>query len=299
MKFILDKFYEKTRGFYPFFKYCPHIYQEHYLKRRAYDTLGYEYNWKNPKTLNEKIRWLVFNEKLDLKTKLTDKIGVKSYVAQKLGKHHSAELYGIYNNLDEIDFSILPNSFALKANCGWRMNIFINNKRYIEERYEKVKVITNKLLKINYNEFSLEPQYKKINKKLLIEHLRKNNDGSNNYGRKDLQIFCFNGNPLFCECQRFNYNPLFAQFYDTDWQLQDFTHSNELIKEPLFEKPKQYEKILDFARILSKEFAFVRVDFTYDNEDIHVVEMTFTPASGMIPFQDKEIDLKLGKLLKI
>ena len=74
MKFVLDKYYKKTRGFYPFFKYCPDIYKDYYLKKRAFDTMGYEYNWKEPKTLNEKIRWLIFNEKLDLKTKLTDKI---------------------------------------------------------------------------------------------------------------------------------------------------------------------------------------------------------------------------------
>ena len=58
MKFLLDKLYKKTRGYYPFFKYCPAIYRNYYLKKRAFDFLGYEYNYEDPKTLNEKYQKL-------------------------------------------------------------------------------------------------------------------------------------------------------------------------------------------------------------------------------------------------
>ena len=67
MKYFLDKYFEKTKGFYPFFKYCPQKYWDYYFCKRATNTLGYEYNWHEPKTLNEKIRWLIYREKLDLK----------------------------------------------------------------------------------------------------------------------------------------------------------------------------------------------------------------------------------------
>ncbi len=291
MKFILDKYYEKTRGFYPFFKYCPKIYWEHYLKRRAFDALGYEYDWKNPKTLNEKIRWLIYNEKLDLKTKLTDKILVKSYVAQKIGKNHSAELYGVYDDFDEIDFDVLPNEFLLKANSGWQMNLFVKNKKELNKNVKKnIKIITKKWLNTNFEHFSLEPQYRNIKRKLLIE--RRRMICPETY-RQDIQVHCFNGKPLFFEMR---YNK-YLQFYNEDWELQNFTHTNELIKEPMINRPKYLENIIKYSKILAEGFSYVRVDFAMDEEDIHVVEMTFTPQSAMTPFHGKELDLKLGELL--
>ncbi len=88
------------------------------ILKKAFNLLGYEYDYKNPKTFNEKVRWLIYNEKLDLKTKLTDKILVKGYVASKIGKNHSAELYGVYDDFEEIDFSILHDKIAIKVNHG-------------------------------------------------------------------------------------------------------------------------------------------------------------------------------------
>ena len=291
MKFILDKYYEKTRGFYPFFKYCPKIYWEHYLKRRAFDVLGYEYDWKNPKTLNEKIRWLIYNEKLDLKTKLTDKILVKSYVAQKIGKNHTAELYGVYNDFDEIDFDVLPNEFVLKANSGWKMNLFINNKNLINQKTKKqLKAVTKKWLNTNFEFFSVEPQYRNIKRKLLIERQRYINP--DDY-RKDIQVHCFNGYPLFFEIRNQNDR----HYFNKEWQPQDFTYHRQSTKETIISKPKCLDKIIEYSRILSAEFSYVRVDFAMDDKDIHVVEMTFTPHSAIIKFKNKEIDIELGKHL--
>lgn len=297
MKFLLDKYFEKTKGFFPFFKYCPRKYWDWYLKKRAYLTLGYDYNYKTPKTLSEKIRWLIYNEKPELKTKLTDKILAKGYVASKIGANHTAELYGIYDNFREIDFSVLPDEFALKANHGWKMNIFVKNKNFIYKNYKNIQKITDEWLKINYEEFSIEPQYRNIKRKLLIEQLR-----NDDQFRNDIQVYCFNGEPKFIELSFIKVSDsekvFGGEFYNTNWELQKFTTCGRPTGTPVAQ-PKYLDKILEYAKILSKEFSFVRVDFSYDNENIHVVEMTFTPYSAMLPFRDKEVDLRLGEMLII
>ena len=118
IKYFLDRYFKKTKGFYPFFKYCPECYWDYYITKRTENVLGYEYNWKSPKTFNEKLRWLIFNEKLELKTKLTDKILLKGYVASKIGSGHVAELYGVYNDFSEIDFSISEKSLYTPYNSA-------------------------------------------------------------------------------------------------------------------------------------------------------------------------------------
>jgi len=295
MRFIFDRYYNKTRGFYPFFKYCPIIYRDYYLKKRAYDILGYNYDWQNPKTLNEKIRWLIFNEKPELKSKLTDKILVKAYAASKIGKHHSAEIYGIYDNFDDIDFSVLPSQFALKANHGWRMNILVQNKRFIYNNRKDVKNITNQWLKTDYSLFSLEPQYKNIKRKLFIESLREYKPDNI---RNDIQIHCFNGEPVFIELPFRIENKRYFQFYDTNWNLLDITYENEYIPEKI-SKPDNINTILTYAELLSKEFSYVRCDFAVENSNIELLEMTFTPCSALIPFIKQEMDIKLGEMLTL
>lgn len=290
MKYLLDKYYKKTKGFYPFFKYCPKKYWNYYVEKRAYDATKREYKWKNPKTLNEKIRWLIYNEKLELKTKLADKILVKSYVASKLGKNHTAELYGIYHNFDEIDFSILPEKFALKANHGWRMNIIIYNKEFIYQNYKHLKKTTQDWLNINYEHFSVEPQYRNIKRKLLVEHLR-----DDNY-RNDIQVFCFNGKAKYIEYLFRKDNNYYSQIYDTNWNLTKFTYMPNICMDEQ-NPPPQIDKIIEYSKILSKEFTFVRIDYSFDKEDLNIVEMTFTPCSAMIPFNKEEFDLELGSQL--
>ena len=295
MKFLLDKLYKKTRGYYPFFKYCPAIYRNYYLKKRAFDFLGYEYNYEDPKTLNEKIRWLIYNEKFELKTKLTDKILVKGYIASKIGKNHSAELYGIYDNFEEIDFSVLPEKIAIKANHGWRMNIFVQNKSFIYKNYKQLVQITRKWLNTNYEDFSLEPQYRNIKRKLFVEQLRETKD---KIRCNEFQIYCFNSVPVYCEIRKIYNDNLYFPIFDTNWKLQNFTLTSNFNEEPIL-CPERFEEMLEYSKILSQGFSFARVDFVIDGNDIHVVEITFTPCSAMIPFLNYNIDLELGSKIKL
>lgn len=294
MRFFWDNYFEKTQGAYPFFKYCPKKYRDYYVNLLASNCLGYEYNYLEPKTFNEKIRWLIYNENLELKTKLSDKILVKAYIASKLGKHKFSELYGTYNNFNEIDFSLLPEKFALKANHGWRMNILINNKNYIYRNKQQIKDVTEKWLKTNFDEYSVEPQYKNIKKRLLIERL--NSDEI--HLRKNLRLYCFNSKPLLIEQYYKKYDYSTILFFDTDWNIKNYTNLYDIYDNEI-ERPKDLDKIIEYSKILSKGFSFVRIDFAFDNDDIIVEEMTFTPYACKVPFLDRSIDLELGDLIEL
>ncbi len=316
MKLLYDKFYQKTRGFYPFFKYCPRKYWENYIKKRAFDALGYEYDYNSPKTLNEKIRWLLYNEKPELKTRLSDKILVKSFAAEKLGPNHTAELYGVWDNFKDIPFNALPNSFALKANHGWRMNIIVKNKAFIYKHYKDLNSLTKKWLKINYEEYSAEPQYRNIKRKLFAEYLRLNTfltreapgGGRNSYYRSDFKVHCFNEEPKFIEIALFLSNNINKtppnllyhdfQFYNCKWELQPFSCIKPLVEIPQ-EKPAFLEEMLEYSKILSKGFSYVRIDFAPSPPNLHVVEMTFSPHSTFMPIIPVDYDRILGDMLQL
>lgn len=289
LKYFLDKYFEKTKGFYPFFKYCPKKYQTYYINKRASRTLGYDYDWTRPETFNEKIRWLINNERLNSKTILTDKIKMKAYVASKIGDGHTSGIFGIFDSFNDIDFNSIPNEFALKANHAWKMNLFVKNKNYIYENRENLCKLTKAWLNTNYEQFSLEPQYKGIQHKLFIEYLRPLNKF-----RREYQVHCFNSEPVMVEVP---VSVPWAVFYDVQWKKLPFTINDTYLDEYNFEKPEKLEEMLEYSRLLSNGFSYVRIDFSIYQDRLQVGELTFTPFSAMIPFSDKKYDLELGDML--
>ena len=46
-------------------------------------------------------------------------------------------------------------------------------------------------------------------------------------------------------------------------------------------KPTEWGKMIEYARILTKPFPFVRCDFYIVNSKIYFGELTFTPCAGL------------------
>ena len=86
---------------------------------RAYKTFfNKNVDWDNPRDLIEKIYWLQFNTDTSLWTKYADKYLVRDYIKENGYNDHLPKLYGKWDNVEEIDFSKLPEKFVLKANNG-------------------------------------------------------------------------------------------------------------------------------------------------------------------------------------
>lgn len=57
--------------------------------------------------------------------------------------------------------------------------------------------------------------------------------------------------------------------------------------------------MIALAERLSMNEPFLRVDFYNVNDKIFFGELTFYPASGMLPWTTEEADMKIGKYLKL
>ena len=104
-------------------------------------TKYYDLSLNQPKTFNEKIIYLMLNDRNDLIPLTTDKIRVRKYVENKIGKNYLIPIIKTFNSIDEIEFSALPEQFALKTThgCGgW--NLICENKKKISWKNEKKKI---------------------------------------------------------------------------------------------------------------------------------------------------------------
>ena len=150
-------------------------------------TFGYGINWHNPRNLNEWINYFSFKTDTHEWSRLTDKLAVREYVSNKGLESILIPLYGIWENVDNIDFDLLPDSFAIKTNhaCG---NTFL----VLDKATAEINLIKEKLresLSSSYGRESAEPHYFRIKPKVFAEQLLPPPTNI------DYKIWCFYGHP--------------------------------------------------------------------------------------------------------
>lgn len=175
------------------------------------------------------------------------------------------------------------------------MNLFCKDKYKFNLTLAKNKL--NKWMKINYGIKNYEYQYINIKKKIFAEK----------YLSDDIGIYkvdCYNGKPKFIRAYKKlpKKNYKIGNIYDLNWRLTDIeTGLSHIKRDPniIFKKPKRLKKMLEYSKKLSKDFAFVRVDFYLHKNTIYLSELTFTTSNIMMPYKNREQSIYLGNLLDI
>jgi len=265
-----------------------------YLKLRYKYYTGKKLNLKNPQTFNEKLQWLKLYDRNPLYTKLVDKYEVRKYIAETIGKEYLIPLIGVYNNVEEIDWESLPNQFVLKCTHGSGANIICSDKSKLDIEDAKKKL--KKWMKKNWYWFGREWAYKNVRPRIVCEKYMVDESGTE---LKDYKIFCFNGEPKLIQVDYNRFSGHKRNLYDINWNYLPVSIKYPSYPNIIITKPKKLKEMLELARLLSKDYPHVRVDFYYVNNKIYFGEMTFYHGSGFEKFIPKEFEFKMGNLLKL
>lgn len=76
--------------------------------------LGKAIDWHHPQLFSDKIQYLKLYNRIPLYTTLVDKVAVKAYVADLIGKQYVIPTLGVYTKAEDIDWGALPEQFVLK-----------------------------------------------------------------------------------------------------------------------------------------------------------------------------------------
>lgn len=252
-------------------------------------------NLKKPQTFNEKINWLkLYNyPENQLVIKCTDKYAVREYVESKGLSSILNDLYGVYENVSEINWDKLPNEFVLKCNHGCGYNIICDDKNKLN--INKSNKNLKKWMNENFALVSCEPHYSKIDRKIICER----------YLGKDIldyKFFCFKGKPEFLYISRAcngSHHGLKVDFFSMEGNKMPFKRSDHDSFDTLPNMISNLEYAKKICRILSQDFEFVRVDLFEVEGKIYFSELTFSPSSGMMPIEPIEYDKKLGEMIDL
>lgn len=266
------------------------------LKKWYYRQTGEELDLVDPQNFNQKIQWLKLFDNSSIKTELSDKYLVREWVKEKIGEKYLIPIYGAWNDVDDIDFNILPKKFILKANHGSGMNYVVENKSTVNK--EKLKKIIKLWLKTPYDMSSMEQQYYAIPRKVIAEKYIEQNDGN----LMDYKIHCFNGVPKIIQVigDRDLINHTAKEcYFDLNWKRNDNMYNTYEQYKIAPEKPVCFDEMIEVAKRLSRDFIYVRVDLYIISDGIKFGEMTFTPAAGIGKWGKKSSNELVGKMIDI
>jgi len=247
-------------------------------------------NWKNPETFDEKLQWLKINNRNNAYSKMVDKYEAKNYVGNIIGKEYIIPTIGIYDKFDDIDFEKLPDKFVIKCTHDSGSVVVVKDKSKLDIRKTRKKI--NKGLRNNGFNYGREWPYKNVKPRILIENYM----SDSNDVLLDYKFYCFNGDCeylLACTDRAIGATKFF--YFNRNWEIQkemtnDGLKYGDTIK---IDKPKNLDKMFEFASILSKGIPFLRVDFYEANDKLYFGELTFYPSSGF----DKNRKEKTNQIL--
>ena len=254
--------------------------------------LGYKLNLNDPKSFNEKLQWLKLNHWAnDLRViQCADKYAVRSYIESVGKKEILNDLLYVWDKPEQIDWDILPNQFVLKCNHGCGYNIICSDKTKLDkaEAFKKLK----KWMSEDFSKFNAEPHYAKIERKIICEKFLEGEVINYN-------IYVFNGKAVFLSVAGGLGDGIgeHLTYYNTDGSLADF--KNRDFPAQKGNLSLLLPQMIETAEYLAKGFPMVRVDLFDVKGSIILSEMTFTPGGGLIPFDPREADFELGKMLDI
>lgn len=266
-----------------------------YVNEKFKKNFGVYPNLINPARYNEYISKILLEYNDFAAVSCADKYEVRKYVENKGLYNILNDIYGIYYKVRDFekDLSRLPDRFVIKATHGCEWNFICRNKKEIDNK--RLRITLNHWLKSNFYYYQRENIYKNLKPRLICEKYLEDETGQ----LTDYKIHCFNGKPEFINVIKDRTAKMVLNTYDLDWNFIDVNFSRHYPnnKNIVFKKPEVFDELIEYSKILSADFNYVRVDFYIVNKNIIFGELTFTPGNGSYEFSEEE-DIKFGEYFK-
>ena len=260
---------------------------------------GRKIDWKNPRDINEKIQWLICYSDTTEWSRLTDKYLVREYVKEKGLAELLPELYGVWEDANQIDFDALPGKFVLKCNHDSGSVIVVDKSK--NNDYKAIISDLNRNLKRKFGYVGCEPHYNRIKPLIIAEQYLESHDPSVSFSSSlvDYKVWCFNGIPFsIWGCYGRNNGHAYVNEYDLAWNVHpEYSVFNEHYRngDGRLPRPKKLESMLECSKALSEGFPEVRVDFYEVDGQLFFGEMTFTSLAGRMDFYTEQYMEKMGQ----
>ena len=245
---------------------------------------------RNSNLLNDYLYFLKSSsELLDIMRQYTsDKILVKSFVAERCGEQVVLPTLCAFYNIAKIDVSALSRPCVLKPAHGSGTVVFVDTRKQALAEEDRKKLQTS-LESCPYTT-AREANYKHLRRRIVCEPMLPNGQAT-----KDYKVFCYQGEPKAIQVDSDRHSDHKRNLYTAEWEPIGISYNFPIGEwEPA---PEKLSEILHISSMLSKEFEFVRVDFFIDDDKLYVAELTHCPESAHGRFESQEAERRFSSLI--
>ena len=245
------------------------------IHRRYRKIFGKFPNLVNCQDLNDRIQWLkLFDQDREI-VRCVNKITVRNYVQEEVGNQYLVELYQAHDHFDQIDFDALPNAFVIKTNHDSGTVFLVRDKAQLDKPGLKLQI--EAALCKSWGWKAGEWGYSYIPPQVLVEEMI---NPQNHEPPADYKFHCSEGEVKFMSYICSHDGEREGQVLDPDGYDLKIRIASGWKLGTSFKKPQQWDKMIDIAERLSKNFKYVRVDLFCTGQHIYVGELTFWPMAG-------------------
>jgi hypothetical protein len=218
---------------------------------------------------------------------ITDKEYVKLYVRAKVGESYNVTTYAIVRSEVEALAIRFPDRCVIKPTHLSGPIMLLQGAASASDRGKLVK-----WLRTDHYAKTREGNYRFLRPKLIAEELL--TEGGNDQVT-DYKFYCFQGRPAVIQLDINRRGDHRRTFYSNRWQLLPCVGVEPQPDLPP-PRPPRFDEMLELARTLSADFAYLRVDLYHCDAGVKVGELTNYPGGGRDFFSPHAADLRLGRL---
>jgi len=261
---------------------------------------GYALELNEPRTLNEKIQWLMLNNRKEYLTQWADKFKVRDYIRDILGEQYLIPLLAVAKDPYEIDFSVLPEPFIIKPTHSSGLTIVVRDKSKMD--WNSVAKQCSNWLRPHRFCKDREWHYRTIPPKIVVEKLLIDENGNIPF---DYKFHCIHGKIEAIQVDIDRQTNHRRNLYDLNWKRLPFVWSICAGDKPLWpqgrevKKPDVLSELIIVTKRIAKIFPYARIDWYIVMNRIYFGEVTFHHGGGyerILPFG---WDRKLGDKLHL
>jgi len=246
-------------------------------------------NLVNCRDYNDRIQWLKLFDQGPEVVQCSDKLGLRSFVEQRLGDGYLPQLLQVADRYDALDFAALPDQFVLKTNHDSGSVFLVPDKAAID--HARIRPQVEASLGRVYGWEKGEWAYSLIQPKVFAEAYL----GTVQSERPaDFKFHCVDGRVAWLQYIFDRGRGTKEAIIDPDGSVTPLHFDHNMQHAETFEKPAAWAELVRVAEVLAKGFRYVRVDLYWVEGRILVGEMTFFPLMGCYRSADQK---PLGQLL--
>ncbi|WP_100629608.1 ATP-grasp fold amidoligase family protein [Algoriphagus formosus] len=257
--------------------------------------VGYPLDLKNPITHNQRIFFKKIYDRNPLLVITSDKVKVRDYIKEKLGKEAAEELliptYFVSKTGDDIPMDSWNHDFFMKANHASGFNKYVSTT----DDPKGIKDLAKSWLAQSYGQHYLEWAYRDIPRRVICEQVLVDERGKI---PMDIKFYCFHGKVkmiMFLDDRFGDQGRIF-----TDENLNEIPGSQMMGSKKLWPVPKlpTFQKMKEISEKLSEDFSYCRIDLYSIGTQVFFGEITHYTGSGLEKFDEYDTDFTFGEFWK-